>query len=572
MQESDFIVIGSGFGGSIMACRLVEKGYRVCLLERGQEYKMHQFPRRIGNVKEKLFWDPRTHRYGYMEFRDDPNSDAMTLTASGLGGGSLIYANVLYKMPEQNFKGWPSGITYNSLNPYYEKVLDTMEANPYPMSLGSDLPGDPDYAETLKTLALRKAAVALGNLKSSETLPLLDSPQWKLPHLAVRFQGDFPGQQSKNKHGALQSKCTRCGECDIGCNIHAKNTLDLNYLQRAKNIGGDRFVILTESEAFGIRPLSGGGGYEVSYRNPKSPQKIHNLRTKKVVLAAGALHSPGILLRMKKKGHLPGLSPVLGKKWCGNGDLLGIAVGCQDSIEATLGPVITSAIEFKTQPYSDGFPSGFYIEDAGYPIGLSWYLAGKIPSPRNWGDMFRLGWRFIKSYLGRLWGVKEGGRSNLGSIMSDIIDQDSFSHRNLMLLGMGRDRSDGEVVLSSDHEPIIRWKSDSSAPHFNAVTEAMKKISEALGGKFVENPLTDLKKIVAVHPLGGCAMGETPLEGVVNPHGEVFGYPGLYVVDGSILPTSTGPNPSLTIAAMAEKIADQFPACISTLSKEGRIQ
>lgn len=124
--DYDVIVIGSGFGGSVMSCRLVEKGYRVCLLERGQKWNMFSFPRRINDIRNKLFWDPEDNKYGFMEIRDYPESDLMSVTASGLGGGSLIYANVLMPMEPDYFYQWPGGINKSTLDPYYNKVLDTM--------------------------------------------------------------------------------------------------------------------------------------------------------------------------------------------------------------------------------------------------------------------------------------------------------------------------------------------------------------------------------------------------------------------------------------------------------------
>jgi cholesterol oxidase len=121
--DFDVIVVGSGFGGSVMTCRLAEKGYHVCLLERGKKYGMHEFPRRMDEVRNKLFWDPKDDKFGFMEFKDYPESDVISVSSSGLGGGSLIYANVLMKMPAEFFKDWPCGITRSKLNPYYKWAL-----------------------------------------------------------------------------------------------------------------------------------------------------------------------------------------------------------------------------------------------------------------------------------------------------------------------------------------------------------------------------------------------------------------------------------------------------------------
>ena len=151
--DFDAIVIGSGFGGSVMTCRLAEKGYRVCLLERGRQYGMHEFPRKMQDIKTKLLWDPEDHLFGFIEFNTYSKSDAYSVRASGLGGGSLIYANVLFRMPEDFFDGCPGGINRQILDPYYDKVLETTEASPYPLN-----DDNPYYNDTPKTHLMKLAS------------------------------------------------------------------------------------------------------------------------------------------------------------------------------------------------------------------------------------------------------------------------------------------------------------------------------------------------------------------------------------------------------------------------------
>lgn len=216
---------------------------------------MFEFPRRIHDIRKGLFWDPEDQKYGYMEIRDYPESDLMSVTASGLGGGSLIYANVLMPMDEAYFKGWPGSIDKSYLQPYYDRVLEMMEARPYPFQT------DPYYQNTPKTAIFQKIASQLPPPEDA-----LEAPKFVFPALAIRFSGDFPGQQSLNKHGALQSKCTKCGECDIGCNIHAKNTLDLNYLHQAQDKTKNRFPleVRTNAQVIRIQPIN--GNYKVTYQ------------------------------------------------------------------------------------------------------------------------------------------------------------------------------------------------------------------------------------------------------------------------------------------------------------------
>ncbi len=551
--DFDVVVIGSGFGGSVMTCRLAEKGYRVCLLERGRRYGMFEFPRRMDEVRRRLFWDPEDGKFGFMQFHSYYESDTFSVAASGLGGGSLIYANVLMRMPADFFDGWPGGITRQSLDPYYDRALEMLEASPYPFS-----PDNPYYYDTPKTAAMQRASAEI-----KDSADALSPHRFRLPHLAVRFAGDFPGQQGLNRQGVPQSRCTKCGECDLGCNIHAKNTLDLNYLARAGNpdlLGPGKVAaeIRTESMVQEIVPLP-DGGYEVFYVHPRRMADRRRVTAERVVLSAGTIGSTAMLLKMRKYGRLGNLSPMLGKRWCGNGDLEGMVFRTDNQLLPTKGPVITCAMEYRFQPYEDGFPHGIYIQDAGIPAFVAWYAVGRLPSPGVVPATLRFGARMLSRFF-RLNILRRFRREiNIGDDIAAMIDRDDYLRNFLILLGMGRDRSNGTLELSPDDQPVIRWRMEASRLHYDRVRREMRKIARTLGGRFVDNPLTWFDKIIAVHPLGGCVMAETREHGVVDINGEVFGHPGLYVVDASIMPTSTGPNPSLTIAAMAERIADRFP-------------
>jgi cholesterol oxidase len=547
--DYDYLIIGSGFGGSVMTCRLVEKGYNVGLLERGRQWKMHEFPRRPAEVQKNLVWKPEDRKYGLMEFRDNPESDVMTLTASGLGGGSLIYANVLYRMPAEFFKGWPGGYSRKLLDPYYDRVINMMEAKPYPFETNSY------YKNTSKTATLKKLAEDMEPPEGATA-----KPKFVLPPLAVRFEGDFPGHQTVNSHGALQSRCNKCGDCDVGCNIHAKNTTDLNYLFRAQKIKKENQKVDIRTHADVQRIEFKNDHYVVTYVIPELPTQPIQVRSKNVIVSAGSIGSTALLLKMKKEGHLPRLSPMLGKKWSGNGDHMSLIFNTDPVVDATVGPVITGSIEYKFKSYEDGYPHGMYIQEAGYPSGFAWYLSGKIPQAKGIFGAVNLVGQHLKRYVKKIINKSSNDDVNVGDLFSKVLDRAEFTKRCFLILGMGRDKPDGEIHLRSDNQPVIRWKMKGSALHFNRVRDEMKRIAKMLGGFNFDNPLIHLNKVIAVHPLGGCPMGNTIEEGVVSPHGEVFNYPGLYVVDGSILPTSTGPNPSLTIASVAEHIAEQIPA------------
>ncbi len=550
MGRSDFdfdvVVIGSGFGGSVMTCRLAEKGYSVCLLERGKRYGFGQFPRQTHEA-EKMFWDPEDKFFGLYDVNFFPKSDANIVCASGLGGGSLVYANVLMKVPEDFFKTWPGGITREEMDPYYEKVLEMMEAGPYPYET------DPYYQDTPKTRAMKKAFLALKPSSGA-----VGNPEWIYPPLAVRFEGEFPGAQSRNNQGVIQSSCTKCGECDIGCNIYAKNTLDLNYIARAENqalLGnsGKAAAVKTNAQVYDIVP-SDNGGYIVYFRDPRHkdspPEKIY---CERVVLSAGSYGSTSLLLKLKQKGNLPHLSSQLGRQWCGNGDLEGSILKIPKDVNPTVGPVITGAIACRYKDYPDGFPHGLFIQDAGFPSFIAWYLIGKLPSPSAFGAFLKFFYQTIMRILGK------NKETRIGDDIISLLDRDDQIRHTMILLGMGRDRSNGRLYMDKSNEIMLDWQMEKGSElHFKRVRKEMAKLAKAMGGKFQDNPLTYFNKVIAVHPLGGCVMAESAEEGVVNVNGEAFGHPGLYVVDAGILPSSTGVNPSLTIAAMAERIAERF--------------
>ena len=271
----------------------------------------------------------------------------------------------------------------------------------------------------------------------------------------------------------------------------------------------------------------------------------------------GTLGSTYLLLKQRARGALPRISDALGNRFCGNGDLLTFAVRSSEQVDGRrvarlidggYGPVITSAIRVPdTLDGGDG--RGFYIEDAGYPEFANWMLQ-LIESPFSlWG---------LRAVVHRLLGQMLRGRreTDLGAELSAALGTSELSAGLLPLLGMGRDIPDGRMFLNADGRLEAQWRKQKSGPYFERVRQTMQSISGALGAKFVETPLQHLSRVITVHPLGGCAMGRHPGEGVVDASGEVFGFPDLYVADGSVMPGPVGANPCLTIAALADRFAD----------------
>ncbi|MGH2839210.1 MAG: GMC oxidoreductase [Solirubrobacteraceae bacterium] len=555
-------MVGSGFGGSVTAYRLAEAGQSVCLLERGKPFAPNSFPRSPLGMKSQ-FWDPSEGLHGMFNLWSFDNIDA--ICASGLGGGSLIYANVLLRKDEdwfvrevpgrgswkEGYEYWP--VTRADLDPHYDRVERMMDVTKYPLD-------QPPYDKTLKTLAFRDAAQNLG----------LD---WRLVNIAVTFAnpGDppIPGEpikeQRPNIHGRTRLTCKLTGECDLGCNHGSKNSLDYTYITAAWHAGAD---IRTRHEVRSFAPRE-GGGYELQYvihdaeaEGVKTDTKAldrHTVTCDRLILSAGTLGTTYLLL--KNRSAFPGLSPALGTRFGGNGDLLtfarqtmkpgpdgGKVVNVMDAAHA---PVITSAIRVADE-LDGGEGRGFYLEDAGQPEFVSWMLQ-LLDAPRSvFHDipkLVRLAGDFITH--------KD---TDISDEVSELIGDCAESGGFLPLLGMGRDVPEGIMSLE-DGGLAIDWKKNgASKDYFERVRDVSKSVAEELGGSFLDNPIWLLSRVVTVHALGGAPMGRDSREGVVDAYGRVFNHPGLYIADGSVMPGPVGPNPSLTIAGLADRFADAILA------------
>ena len=545
MSETHFdaVVVGSGFGGSVLAYRLAEAGKSVCVLERGKPYPPGSFPRGPRELAA-AFWDPSEGLYGMFNVWSFKGIGA--LVSSGLGGGSLIYANVLLRKPERWFvkedlaKGgyeyWP--VTRADLDPHYKAAEDMLGGAEYPFE-----------ATTPKTRAFREVGEKLGR-------------EFILPKLAVAFaDGNDPPavgapihEEHPNLHGVQRYTCRLVGECDIGCNFGAKNTLDLNYLSEAKRLGAE---IWTRREVRSLAPRE-GGGYTVRYVEHDVADEGRKIKTSdprvrpereltcdRLVLAAGTLGSTYLLL--KSRDAFPGLSPRLGTRFGGNGDLLTFALGADRPLDAHRGPVITSALRVPDE-LDGGQGRGLYVEDAGYPEFVSWLVQGT----QGPGAL----WRFRRVAARLVFGLlRHEPEVDLSAEVSSLLSDTRLANGSLPLLGMGRDIPDGNMELTGSGKLQVDWRKGKSGPFFDRLGGFGKEIADALGAKFERNPTWYLGRLMTVHPLGGCPMGRSVDEGVVDDYGEVFGFPGFTIADGSVMPGPVGPNPSLTIAALADRFA-----------------
>ena len=356
----------------------------------------------------------------------------------------------------------------------------------------------------------------------------------------------------------MRTTARLCGECDIGCNDGSKNTLDHNYLSAAKAAGAD----IRTSATSGHPPLP-ARRLRGPLRHPRSGDRpvpgsctIEVIHCRRLILAAGTFGTTFLLLR--NRASLPALSPALGTRFSGNGDLLGFVLDATDPDGATRtlagssGPVITTAI--RTPDTTDGGDGrGYYIEDAGYPAFLNWLLeTGQLRQVAR-----RAGKVMVQLLKDRLFHAQ---RSNISADLAAALGDGRLSASSVPLLGMGRDIPDGVMTLQGGRL-AINWTLATSAAYFGRMQATMHAIAKQLGGSFKQNPLWWSKRVITVHPLGGAPAGRNSSEGVCDAYGEVFGYPGLYVVDGAVMPGPVGANPSLTIAAFAER------ACHRILSR-----
>jgi cholesterol oxidase len=514
----DAVIVGSGFGGAVAACRLAHAGRSVLVLERGRRWAPQDYPR---EPTDAWIWEQsRPERNnGWIDLRFLNNM--WVAQGAGVGGGSLIYANIsIDAKPTEFDAGWPSQISYEVLKPYYERVADMLGSRPLP-----------DGQLTRRFKLMQEAANKTGH-----------GDRFRKLDLAVTFDDDWSyelpdatdAKHSKpwtNRFGKAQGTCVHCGNCDIGCEVQAKNTLDLNYLADAERSGA---IIEPLSLVTHVAPVD--GGWRVHYdRVDGGRRRPANVVAKRVVLAAGSLGSTEILLRSRDEyATLPNLSPHLGRNWSSNGDFLTPAIYRERRIDPTIGPTITCAIDFL-----DGKDAGarFFVEDGGFPDTLRNYVDAELRHAGRFGPAAT----FLK-YLRSGFAVAD--------LAADVMPW----------FGQGIDAANGDLYLARRwyafwrRELALDWDPADSELAINSLVDMHKKLSAATSGTAIV-PLTwtVLRSLVTPHPLGGCGMAAGRAGGGVDQTGHVFDHPGLYVFDGSIVPRAIGLNPSKTIAALAER-------------------
>lgn len=538
-EHYDAIVVGSGYGGSIAACRLARAGRRVALLERGREIHPGHFPATVEAAARNV--QTSSHLGATGDPRDlywfHVGGDMNVFSGCGLGGTSLVNANVALRPDPRVLEDdrWPKTLRddLDGLDAGYARAEHMLSPTTYPAS----------YPSLAKMDVLRRAAGEL---------------PWSPTPINVTFA---PGP---NAAGVHQDACTGCGDCVTGCNVGAKNTLLMNYLPDAHAHGADVFteVEVRWVERAGPGQATGPGGASrwVVRAQPLGVGREAfgapplAVTADLVVLAAGVLGSTGILMRSREHGLA--VSDELGRHFSGNGDILAFsfrkgtqvgAVGAGErrpDPEHPAGPCITSVVDGRADRPVD---EGVIIEDAVVPGAI----AGFLP--------LELGGQALPDWLRHR--LRGGGP--LAALRSVLTRGAKGMTAHLQtLLVMGNDDGEGTLVLDGD-EVRVQWPDAGTTDYYERANRAVGTLASADGGTFISDPVWSRflgRDLITVHPLGGCAMAERAEDGVVDDLGRVFSgatgdavHEGLVIWDGSIVPRPLGVNPLLTISALTER-------------------
>ncbi len=519
MEAFDWIVIGSGFGGSVSALRLAEKGYRVLVVEKGRRFEAKDFAKDNGELA-KWMWLPAAGLKGI--FQMTFMEHVTILHGVGVGGGSLTYANTLPK-PKRPFftaKSWAHLVDdwEQELAPHYETALHMLGATRYPHQTEADR-------------ILKQIAQDIGRPEHHHATDV-----------AVFF--GKPGVEVADPYfegkGPRRVGCTECGACMTGCRVGAKNTLDRNYLYLAERLGAQ---ILPETEVIAVRPRN--GGYRVQTRGSLDRRQRQEFYADRVVFAGGVMGTMPLLLAMKDdpKG-LPKLSARLGRSVRTNSESLTAVGNRQADVDFTRGVAITSILhtddESHIEPVRYGAGSNFFRKLV-FPHSTATTLLGRLRAvarayakdPVEWAYGFFFGDNRKAAILLYMRSIEESLSLKLKKLpfgakmlVTELDDSSSAPKANL---------------------PEAALLADRFAAKIDGVVSSM--FSEALLGK----PTT-------AHILGGACMGKDADEGVIDAQHRVFGYDGLYVIDGSAVSANLGVNPSLTITALAERAMSFVPA------------
>jgi cholesterol oxidase len=520
-ERLDWIVIGSGFGGSVSALRLAEKGYRVLVLEKGKRFAKEDFPKTNWDLR-RWMWMPAAGLQGI--FQMSFFEHVTILHGVGVGGGSLVYANTL-PLPKDGFfqsKSWAHLADWRAeLDPHYATARRMLGATPNPR----ETPGD---------RVLRDIAREMGREHDHHTTDV-----------AVYF-GE-PGKRVKDPffggEGPDRVGCTFCGACMTGCRVGAKNTLDQNYLYLAEKRGAQ---VRPETEVLAVRPRPGGGFVVETKDTFGGAGSKRTFQADRVIFAGGVMGTIPLLLKMREDaGGLPALSAHVGDFVRTNSEAL-IGVVAPDRDDLSEGIAITSILH--TDDHS-------HIEPVRYAAGSGFFRTMVLPHAPG------------PTVLARLAGAVRGFAHQPGLWARSFV-VDDFAKRSQVLLYMRT--LDGTLSLRMGRSAytafrrglVTKLDDPSQAPRafLAEATDLANRFAEKVGGV----PMSMLTETLmgtptTAHILGGACIGANASEGVIDTKHRVFGYDGLYVVDGAAVSANPGVNPSLTITAMAERAMSFVP-------------
>lgn len=517
-RDFDVVIVGSGFGGSVAALRLTEKGYKVAVLEAGRRFTERDFPKTSWRLSRFLFM-PKLGLRGIQRIHALP--DVLVLAGAGVGGGSLVYANTLYQPPDTYFQDpqWRHITDWKSeLLPWYDQASRMLGVAENPHFSPSDK-------------AMKDVAEEMGV-----------GHTFKMAPLGVHF-GKGPGIIEKDPYfggvGPDRHGCQQCGACMTGCRFNAKNTLPKNYLGLAESAGAKVFP---EHTVESLEELP-NGGWKITARKSSAWFGGKRVFTAgDVVVAAGTYNTQKLLHKMKDSKKLPKLSKALGKLSRTNSEsLVGAVMPHGGEIDFSNGAAITSSF----------FPDeNTHVEPVRYGKGSN--FMGLLQTVMTDGHSARSRRRqWLKTLITK------------PAMFAKILDVRKWSERTVIALVM--QNVDSSIAVRGKRG-IFGWrltsKNDSEHPnatYIPAANEVVRRIAKNYGGTpgghigdLVSAPFT-------AHFVGGCVISDDPNKGVIDPYHRVWNYPTLHVVDGASLTANLGVNPSLTITAQAERAFSFWP-------------
>lgn len=516
-HDYDVAVVGSGFGGSVSALRLSEKGYRVGVLEAGRRFADDDFAKTSWQLRDFL-WLPQLGCFGIQ--RIDRINDALILSGAGVGGGSLVYANTLYQPPDEFYRdpSWGHITDWKAeLEPYYDQASRMLGVTGYPRETPAD--------QVVKAVAADMGVA--GTFRHTPVGVLFTEPGETVP------DPYFGGQ------GPARSGCIHCGECMTGCRHNAKNTLVKNYLYLAENNGA---VVHPMTTVTHIRPLP-AGGWQITTRPSGQPWRVSSTMTAEhVILAASTMGTQKLLHRMRDSGVLPRISSRLGMLTRTNSEaLLGSIAGGSD-VDYSQGVAITSS--FHPDDHT-------HIEPVRYGKGsnamslLQTVLTGQNDQEPRWRTWLREMWK-QKHKLFELYDLRHWSERTVIALVMQTHDNSitTYTRRGIFgrrkLVSRQGHGAPNPTYIPEGHE---------------AVTRMAAQMNGTAGGTLGE----PFNMPMTAHFMGGCTIGVDAGEGVIDPYHRVFGYAGLHIIDGSTISANLGVNPSLTITAQAERAMAMWP-------------